>query len=44
MFLHGSHFSVLRMKPFLVICSGCIFLLQCLQRIVFSNMSCMCIH
>ena len=42
-FLHGSHFRVLSMKPFLVSCSGCIFLLQCLHRIVFSNMSCMCI-
>ncbi len=43
MFLQGSHFRVLKMKPFFVICSGSIFELQCLHRIVFSNMSCMCI-
>ncbi len=42
-FLQSSHLTVLRWNPFLSIVAGCIFLLQCLQRIVFSNISVMCI-
>ena len=44
MFLHDGHFRDLKTKPFLIICSGLIFLLQYLHKIVFSNISSMCIR
>ena len=38
-FLHLSQASALSWKPFFISVAGCIFLLQFLQRIVFSKMS-----
>ena len=38
-FLQSGHLSALKWNPFLSTVAGCIFLLQCLHRTVFSNIS-----